>query len=285
MKTMRRPDPIGEMEFDYYAVDLPCTLKMVKIAPTSDVHYGNPYCSLRHFRQHIQYIASDPEMYTVLNGDLLECVIKNSKGEIYKQIGTPQDQRDFIINELTPIKHKILCMTTGNHESRIYQDTGVDLSLDIAKALGIPYRPEGMMLKISFGGGNSRHPENPYVYWFYMTHGYGGARTKSAKAVKAERLAAWIHADCYLMSHDHVVSVAPDVYLLPDNRTRDEYIKGVKTGFKVGKLKAHRKMLVKCNAFVKWGGYAEAGGFPPSDLAVPLIKLDGGGAKRVRVEV
>ena len=50
-------------------------------------------------------------------------------------------------------------------------------------------------------------------------------------------------------------------------------------------MKAHRKMLVKCNAFVKWGGYAEAGGFPPSDLAVPLIKLDGGGKKRVRVEV
>ena len=276
---------MGEMEFDYYAVDLPRTLKMVKIAPTSDVHYGNPYCSLRHFRQHIQYIASDREMYTVLNGDLLECVIKNSKGEIYKQIGTPQDQRDFMINELTPIKDKVIGMTTGNHEGRIYQDTGVDLSLDIAKALGIPYRPEGMMLKISFGDNNNSTRGKPYVYWFYMTHGYGGARTKSAKAVKAERLAAWIHADCYLMSHDHVVSVAPDVYLLPDNRTRDEYIKGEKTGFRVGRLKAHRKMLVKCNAFVKWGGYAEAGGFPPSDLSVPLIKLDGGGSKRVRVEV
>ena len=84
---------------------------------------------------------------------------------------------------------------------------------------------------------------------------------------------------------DHIVNIAPDIYLIPDNRTRDERIKGKLTGFRVGKLHAHRKMLIKSNAFVKWGGYAEAAGYPPSDLTTPLIKLDGGGVKRVRVEV
>ena len=106
------------------------------------------------------------------------------------------------------------------------------------------------------------------MFWGYFTHGYGGARTKAAKAVKVERLSTWIHADWYAMSHDHVVNVAPDIYLMPDNRgTMSE------DGFLSGKVSAHREMLIKTNAYLKWGGYAEFGGFPPSDLTTPLIKL------------
>ena len=271
-----RPDPIGEMEFTYYAVDLSPSLKQVKIAPTSDIHFGNPTCSLRHLNQHIEYIKADPEMFTFLNGDMIESVTRFSKGEIHKQATSPGKQRDFIIKLFKPIKHKVLGVTQGNHERRIED---VDVAGDIAEALGVPYRAEGMLLKISFGGGNSRHPEKPYVYWGYFTHGYGGARTKSAKAVKVERVGQWMHADFYVMSHDHVVNVAPDVDFVPDNRGtvgRD--------GFLSGKITAHRKMLVKTNAFLKWGGYAEAGGFPPVDMNVPIVRLSGK-EKRVSVTV
>ena len=101
-----------------------------------------------------------------------------------------------------------------------------------------------------------------------------------------ERLGTWIHADVYIMSHDHVVNVAPDVYLIPDPRTSAEKDKdGNETGFTVGKVTAHRKLLVKSNAFLKWGGYSEMGGFPPVDLETPIIKLSGQGKPRVRVEV
>ena len=117
-------------------------------------------------------------------------------------------------------------VTQGNHERRIED---VDVASDIAEALGVPYRPEGMLLKISFGGGNDGHPNKPYVYWGYFTHGYGGARTKGAKTVKVERVAQWMHADFYVMSHDHVVNVSPDIYLIPDNRTHIDK----ETGFKV----------------------------------------------------
>ncbi len=128
-----------------------------------------------------------------------------------RQAGSPGEQRDFIVEKFMPIKNKVLGVTQGNHERRIED---VDVAGDIAKALGVPYRAEGMLLKISFGSGNSGHPNKPYVYWGYFTHGYGGARTKSAKAVKVERVGQWLHADFYVMSHDHVVNVSPDIYLL-----------------------------------------------------------------------
>jgi hypothetical protein len=178
-----------------------------------------------------------------------------------------------------PIKHKILGAVAGNHENRIMNEAGIDITKDIAKALGIPYRAEGMLVKISFGSGNSGNGDRPYTYYGYFTHGYGGARTSSAKAIKVERTSNNIHADFYCMSHDHLANGAPSVYMMPDNRaTLDK-----DTGFTTGRMVAHRKILVKSNAYVKWGGYSESGGFSPSDLETPIIMFAGEGKPKVRV--
>jgi UDP-2,3-diacylglucosamine pyrophosphatase LpxH len=254
-------------ELRWFGRVLSPNLTELSIIVISDLHYGNPFCSIKHFKRTVDFIRNNDNCYCFLNGDLCEAVTKLSKGDVYTQKLTPQQQRDDVIIMLDPIKDKILGVTTGNHEQRIYNETGVDLTKDIAEALNVPYRAEGMLYKLAFGGGNESHTDKPYVFWSYISHGYGGARTKSAKAVKVERMATWIHADYYAMSHDHVVSVVPNVYLMPDNRGIE------KDGFLSGKVTAHRSMLVKTNAYLKWGGYAEAGGFPPSDLATPVISL------------
>lgn len=214
----------------------------------------------------------------MLNGDLCNVAIKSSKSDIYSQVKTPQDQRDWIIEKFLPIKHKILGCVTGNHEARIWRETGMDISKDIAKALGVPYRAEGMLLKISFGSGNARKKDCPYTYYVYFTHGYGGARTNSAKTVKVERTSSFIHSDVYIMSHDHVSNGATNTYLLPENKTHVD-----KDGWRIGRIRAIRKLLVKSNSFIKWGGYAETGGFPPSDLETPIVFFKGTGKPSARV--
>lgn len=254
-------------ELRWFGKILSKSLNDVMIIVLSDLHYGNPYCSVKHFLRTVDFIHDNDNCFCFLNGDLCEAVTKLSKGDIYTQKLTPQQQRDDVIGMLMPIKEKILGVTTGNHEQRIYRETGVDLTKDIAEALEAPYRPEGMLYKLSFGDYNNKTKGKPYVFWGYISHGYGGARTKSAKAVKVERMSTWIHAGWYAMSHDHVVNVAPNIYLMPDNRGTE------KGGFLSGKVTAHRAMLVKTNAYLKWGGYAESGGFPPSDLATPVINL------------
>jgi len=268
-------------ELIYYAHRLDKSFKELEIIPIADIHYGNPLFSLRHLNKVRDYIMETDNRFTILNGDLIECVIKSSKGDIFSQKESIQKQRDWIVDFFTPCKDRILGMTTGNHEMRVYRETSIDISADIAKALGCPYRPEGILIKISFGDNNNRTKEKPYTYFIYSTHGYGGARTKSAKAVKVERMSTWIHADCYIQAHDHVVNVAPDIYLMPDNRTSyDE-----KTGLQTGTIRALEKKLVKCNSFLKWGGYSESGGFPPTDLEKVVIKLTGTGKPKVKVEI
>lgn len=267
-----------ESELRWFGQTLSKDLKQVRLVPIGDLHYGNPLCSLKHFNRTLKFVQNNDDVYVVLTGDLCESAIIGSKGDVYHQTVTPEMQRDDVIEFLTPIKDKILGMVTGNHEQRIKE---IDISKDIAKALNVPYRPEGMLLKISFGDNNNGTKGKPYTYWGYFSHGYGGARTKSAKAVKVERVATWIHADFYILSHDHVVNIAPDVYLLPDNRgTLD-----TKTSFTTGKVVAKRKMLIKTNAYLKWGNYSEIGGFPPTDLDPVVIILSGKGKPRVNVGV
>ena len=255
-------------EMRWYGCALPKHLTDVRLIMLSDLHFGNPYCSIKHFLRATDFIRRNDNCYCYLNGDLCESVIRTSVGEIYKQVGSPDDQKKQVIEWLLPIKDKILGMTSGNHENRIWQSTGVDISRDIAETLGVPYRPEGMLYKLSFGDNNNSTKGKPYVFWCYMTHGYGGARTKAAKAVKAERLSYWLYADVFAMSHDHVVNVSPNVSFLPDNRGSVG-----KDGFLSGRVTAHREMIIKTNAFLKFGGYGEMGGFPPSDLATPVISL------------
>jgi hypothetical protein len=258
-----------EGELRWWGKPLSPDFKELKIVVISDLHYGNPLFSYKHFKRTLDYIIEKEDCYCFLNGDMCESSIRTSKGDIYKQVGSPQDQRDWVIEQLEPVRGKVLGVTTGNHEARIYNESGMDISKDIADALGAPYRAEGMLAKIMFGDNNNYTKGKPYVFKHYFTHGYGGARTKSAKAVKVERIASWVFADFISMSHDHVVNVAPDVFLMDDPRSSyDE-----KTGFLNGKITAKREILIKTNAYLKWGGYSEQLGFPPVDLSTPLIML------------
>ncbi len=264
-------------ELIYYARKLSTEFKQLELVPISDVHYGNHLFSVKHFERTIEYIKSKDNCVTFLNGDLCECAVRTSKGDIYQQKVSPQKQRDDMIDLLKPLKGKILGCVTGNHESRIFNDTSIDISKDIAAALEVPYRPEGMLFKVMFGDKNKGVEGKPYTYWGYFTHGYGGARTSGAKNIKVERTSTYIHADFYVMSHDHVANASPVVYLMPDPRVSEN-----DDGHLTGTIRAVRKILVKSNSYVKWGGYSEIGGFSPSDLTTPIIYLSGTGKPEVR---
>ncbi len=235
----------------------------------SDVHYGNPLFSLHHLERTIKFVREKEDVFAFLNGDLLEAVTKNSKGNIYRQVLSPKEQRDDIIDLLKPIKDKILGMTEGNHEMRLH-DSDADFSEDISKALGVPYRPEGMAIKILFGSGSHRMNSQPFTFKGYCTHGYGGARTKGGKSVKLERTAAFVTGDFYAMSHDHDVNVASLVNLSMDERG---YPSHQYPGFISGVMTHHTAKLIKTNAYLKWGEYSEMGGFPPVNLDTPVIWL------------
>jgi hypothetical protein len=194
-----------------------------------------------------------------------------SKTPPHNQTSNAQEQAEWIVDKLYPIRHKVLSLTTGNHERRIADFCGYDISKEIAKHLGVPYDPDGMHMVIKFGNNNNRTNGQPFTYDVSMTHGWGGARTRGAKMASVERFATFMMADVYCISHDHVVDASPMNILYRNNSARIN----PKTGFKSGKFSAKRAMLVKTNAYIKYGSYSRFMGYPPTDLTTPIIFLAG----------
>jgi hypothetical protein len=269
-------------ELVYCVHKLSSKFNEVIIIPLSDVHYGNPMFSAHHLQRAIDFILSKPNHYTLLNGDLCECVLKSSKGDVYSQEFNPQAQRDFIIDAFMPLAKagRILALCQGNHEERIYREAGIDICSDMAKAWGCWYGAEEVLIRVEFGSGNYRTDGRPYPFYIHATHGYGGARTKGAKNVKVERQSHQVHADVYLQSHDHDASVQAGVYLLPNTRAYE------RDNFTIGSMTAVDKKLVKTGAFLKRGGYAARKGYDPVSMGLVYVKLQGNnGRAQVRVEM
>ena len=130
-------------QFRWYGKSLSREFRDLIIIILSDLHFDNPYCSIKHFLRTVEFIKERDNCYAFLNGDLAESAIRTSVGDIYHQAHSPDDQMRQITDWLLPIKDSILGMTTGNHENRIANLTGVDISRYIAEKLEIPYRPEG----------------------------------------------------------------------------------------------------------------------------------------------
>ena len=87
-----------DMEFRWSGRILPPELTETKIIILSDLHYGNPYCSVKHFARTIKFIRDTENCYCFLNGDLCESSLRTSKGDIFTLVGTPQDQRGCCIS-------------------------------------------------------------------------------------------------------------------------------------------------------------------------------------------
>lgn len=257
-------------ELEWFGRTLSSRLRFLELFILADLHRGNPYSDRNLWLRSVDYIHQKREAYAILGGDLCESVVLGSKGDIFNQKLTPHGQMDSIIEELLPIKHKILGATGGNHEQRIYERVGFDITELIAKQLGCPYDPDGIFLKVMFGNNCARVPGQRFSYWVYVSHGYGGARTRSAKAIKAERLASYIVADVVAMAHDHDANIAPYEVLEPDPRSHNG-----NGGFIKGKVRAHRTLLVKASAYLKWGGYSRSKGYAPSTLISPAVLLGG----------
>ena len=233
----------------------------ITIIPISDVHIGDKQADLKSFKETIDRIKNEPNTYTILNGDLCNVALKNSKSDVYSDELTPMEQVLRVIEFLEPIKDKILVMSNGNHEERIAKETSIDVLYLVAKQLKIEqvYSPSWWYLYLSFGESN-KHKSVLYTITGY--HGSGSGQTSGAKINRAKKMSQVILADVYLMSHVHEPINAKGVIYVPDYQHRSVVRKEM--------------YYAISNSFVGYeGSYAERMGLIPSNNGISEIKLDG----------
>lgn len=240
----------------------------VTILPIADVHIGDKLSNLKLLKEALLRIKNEPNTYTIINGDLCNMALKNSKSDVYADSLSPMEQVLTVTEMLEDIKDKILVLSTGNHEDRTKRETSIDVTRLIAKQLGIEdrYADAWWYLYLTFGEDSHKRGIN---YAITGVHGYGGGRKSGAKINRLEDMSQAVIADLYIMSHTHKPISTKSCIYIPyyQNKT-------------LTKEELHYLMT---NSFLESdGGYAEKMGFPPSNTSLTEARLDGS-KKKIKV--
>jgi predicted phosphodiesterase len=242
-------------------------IDFLEIYTISDLHIGDGLWDEKATVKIIEKIEKNPYALVILNGDILNNATKGGVSDVYGQKLSPMEQIDRAKRLLLPIKDKIICINTGNHESRTYKNDGVDLTEVLAMELGLAhlYSPTGTLMFIRFGAIRKDKSRKLGVkqicYTIYATHGCGGGKTAGAKVNRLVQLAGIVDADCYIHSHTHLPASLKEAFYRTDTRNGKAYLVD--------------KLFVNTNAFLGYGGYGETYGFKPASIAMPIIYLDG----------
>lgn len=252
-------------------VELP-SFDRIELIPLSDMHLGDPLTDEVAIENTIKYILEQPNRFVVINGDITNTALKASKSDIYSAKYSIEEENNVAYRLLKPLAddNRILGMTPGNHEARIYNETGIDVGLWLAQRLGIleRYSKTSYILFIRFGKSASWTPtrNKKNVYSCFIRHGSSGGRSAGSKLNKAMEMSDIVDCDINITSHVHDAILKPSIRLKVDiqNQTVSE----------------QKVDYIVTNAFQAFGGYGLQLGFTPSIISVSYIIMNGNGAKR-----
>lgn len=152
-----------------------------------DLHYGSPSCAIKEAREMLDW-ALKTKCYVLLMGDMIEMNLKSSKHKgIYNQL-SPEDQIDDVVELLQPIVNAglVIGYHEGNHEERVSNSAGLDISRIIANRLGVKYVNYAGWHLLKVGKQN---------YKLYATHGASGAIQPHTKINAGIKLSYFLDAD------------------------------------------------------------------------------------------
>ena len=183
----------------------------IKIACISDIHFGALEHMEQEWKNFIQKVIEDPNLYLVLGGDLINNNTRSSVGSPWDDTIRPREQKRLMVEALEPIKDRILCCVSGNHERRSLKDADDDPTYDIMTKLDLEdvYRQNAAFMKLQLGNHDTKTDKANVAYTFAVTHGAGGGIYTGATVNRNERWGNVIDGvDCVIVGHTHKGTVS-----------------------------------------------------------------------------
>lgn len=178
----------------------------ITIIPLADAHYGSREFNETRWHQTIKRIQDDPHCFAVLVGDLMDTCTKDSVGSVYESTTTPAMQKEWLYNELMPIRDSILAGVGGNHERRITKSVSLDPLYDVMLLLGREkvYRANICFMALKLTYKSDGKDKQRYNFQFAITHGSGGGQYIGSSANKVQNFGMAIEGiDCLITGHTH----------------------------------------------------------------------------------
>lgn len=244
--------------------DLSTEFKTIEILPIADPHIGDPNWAKKRLLSDIAYIRDNPHVFTVLNGDLMNCAIKSSISDCYGEKLSPMEQLKVCEDIFGCISDRVICVVPGNHEERHYKTNGIDITRLMCKQLGIEdrYSPTVAYVFLRFGRDSfHNHHGRPILYTMYVTHGSGGGRKDGGKIQRLADYATVCDADIYIAGHTHLGASFKKGFLRPSAGNSS--------------ITNGQHLFINTCGGLEYGGYGERLGFDPPCLDRPIIYLNG----------
>lgn len=233
----------------------------ITIYPISDVHLGAAEHMTREWELFCQRVKNEPNSYIILGGDLISNATRNSVSNIFEETMRPREQKKIMVTMLEPLRDKILCAVSGNHERR-NRDVDNDITYDIMCKLDLEwvYRENIAFVKIQMGKPRGDGKKNP-TYILTVMHGSGGGLT-GGTVNKNERFGYVLDgADALIVGHTHKPYVTQPAKLKIDAQNNRASIKPFK--------------VISMTSWMTYGGYAAQKMLLPTSHAPQTITLCG----------
>ena len=235
----------------------------ILLFPISDVHLGASEHMEKEWADFCRQIEETPNAYIILGGDLINNATRNSVSNVFEETMRPREQKKVIAEMLTPIRDRILCAVSGNHERRSGKDADDDPTYDIMCKLDIEhlYRENMAFVKIQIGSKEGNGEKNP-TYVLTVTHGAGGGILTGGAVNRNERFGYVVDGmDCLIVGHTHKPFVTQPSKVKIDPFNNKVSIKPFK--------------VVSSSSWLNYGGYAAQKRLLPSSHAPQTITLCG----------
>lgn len=242
-----------EKDFKLIIHKLDRDVKEINIYPLGDLHIGSQEFDYDMWERWIKMVQADANGRVVIIGDLVENGLKNSKTNSYDAFMRPREQKQWLAEQLRPIKDKILGACMGNHEYRSVNDTDACPLYDVMAKLDIEhlYRENMAFLKINLG---DKSAERQWSYTMVLAHGQGRAKT--------ENFSYTIDGmDVLITGHTHQPTSRFPAKIVIDSKNEI--------------VKMTEYVHITVPSFTKTGGYALKGMYMPQGHKIPIITLDG----------
>lgn len=235
----------------------------ITIIPISDVHLGAREHAAREWATFCDTLLKQPNVYITLGGDLINNATRSSVSNVFDDTMRPRDQKKLMVEMLTPIKDRILCAVTGNHERRSTKDVDDDPTYDIMCKLDLEhlYRENIAFVKIRMGNFEGCGVKNP-TYVLAVTHGAGGGIYTGGAVNRNERFGYVVDGmDCLIVGHTHKPFVTQPSKIKIDPHNNRVTVKPFK--------------VVSSTSWLEYGGYAAQKMLLPASHALQTITLRG----------
>lgn len=245
----------------------------IVVIPVSDVHLGALEHCRKEWEAFCKFVLETPNCYILLGGDLINNSIRTSVANPFDEILRPREQKIRMVENLTPIRDRILCAVSGNHERRTTKDTDMDITYDIMAKLDLEhlYRENIAFVKLGLGTRTTGdYPETSFVLG--VTHGAGGGIFTGAAVNRNERFGNIIEGlDALVVGHTHKGAITRPSKIVVDTVREKVSIKDY--------------TVVSSVSWLNYGGYAAQKMLLPSQSACPQRLILGGTKDKKTLEV